>query len=413
MALITCPECEQQLSDKAFACPHCGYPMTAQENQAPKPKIRTSKHPRLPNGFGQISELKNKNLRNRFRAMITVSKTSEGKPICKLLKPKAYFATYNDAFAALMEYNKNPYDLDDIITVDELYEKWSKEYYKTYSPSAVRKFTAAWKYCEPIKNMKIVEAKPKHLKTCIDNASLMRKGKLIEASSGVKNTIKVLFNSIFDYAVEYDLVDKNYSRMFTLEKGIQQDIRENRKDHLAFNEQELKILWDNIDNFEYVGYILFQCYSGLRPTELCLINTSEVNLKEGYMIGGIKTTAGRDRIIPIHPKVKFIVEREYERAKKRNSPWLFTNIKARPGQSPKLSYDAYKYIFYGIMKELRLDPLHKPHDPRKTFVTLAKKYNMNEFALKRIVGHAITDITESVYTERSIEWYLQEMQKIK
>lgn len=27
MALTVCPECEGKVSDKAFACPSCGYPM--------------------------------------------------------------------------------------------------------------------------------------------------------------------------------------------------------------------------------------------------------------------------------------------------------------------------------------------------------------------------------------------------
>jgi len=29
MALISCPECQQQISDKAAACPHCGSPQSA------------------------------------------------------------------------------------------------------------------------------------------------------------------------------------------------------------------------------------------------------------------------------------------------------------------------------------------------------------------------------------------------
>lgn len=28
MALITCPECKGTVSDKAFACPSCGYPLS-------------------------------------------------------------------------------------------------------------------------------------------------------------------------------------------------------------------------------------------------------------------------------------------------------------------------------------------------------------------------------------------------
>ena len=30
MALISCPECGKEISDKAFACPHCGNPMNQQ-----------------------------------------------------------------------------------------------------------------------------------------------------------------------------------------------------------------------------------------------------------------------------------------------------------------------------------------------------------------------------------------------
>ena len=73
--LIVCPECDLQVSDKAFYCPHCGYPMKEETIQKYKP---SSKRKRLPNGFGQISEIKNANLRNRFRAMISVGKKKMG-----------------------------------------------------------------------------------------------------------------------------------------------------------------------------------------------------------------------------------------------------------------------------------------------------------------------------------------------
>ena len=33
MALISCPECGKEISDKAVACPHCGNPMNPQVQQ--------------------------------------------------------------------------------------------------------------------------------------------------------------------------------------------------------------------------------------------------------------------------------------------------------------------------------------------------------------------------------------------
>lgn len=33
MALISCPECGKEISDKALACPHCGNPMNQPTQQ--------------------------------------------------------------------------------------------------------------------------------------------------------------------------------------------------------------------------------------------------------------------------------------------------------------------------------------------------------------------------------------------
>lgn len=128
--LIKCPECNLQVSNHAIACPHCGYPL--QTTAAKKQRTKQRRRKKLPNGFGQISEIKTGNLYKPFRAMVTVGKDFYGRPIRKLLKPVAFFKTYNEAYAALVEYNKNPYDLDDDLTVEELYEKWTEEYFKTY-----------------------------------------------------------------------------------------------------------------------------------------------------------------------------------------------------------------------------------------------------------------------------------------
>ena len=65
------------------------------------------------------------------------------------------------------------------------------------------------------------------------------------------------------------------------------------------------------------------------------------------------------------------------------------------------------------MTVLGLNPEHKPHDPRKHFVTLCKEYDVNEYAIKYAAGHAIDDITEKIYTERKDDWLISEVKKIK
>lgn len=37
MALINCPECGKEISDKAISCPHCGFPFSGQKFNLDKP----------------------------------------------------------------------------------------------------------------------------------------------------------------------------------------------------------------------------------------------------------------------------------------------------------------------------------------------------------------------------------------
>ena len=43
MALIKCPECQKEISDKADACPSCGYPTTTAKGEKLKPPTKKSK----------------------------------------------------------------------------------------------------------------------------------------------------------------------------------------------------------------------------------------------------------------------------------------------------------------------------------------------------------------------------------
>ncbi|WP_147357514.1 hypothetical protein [Enterocloster lavalensis] len=80
--------------------------------------------------------------------------------------------------------------------------------------------------------------------------------------------------------------------------------------------------------------------------------------------------------------------------------------------SYKITYDKYRHRFDKVIQELHMNPHHRPHDPRITFVTMAKKSEVDEYAIKAMVGHMVKDITESTYTVRDIEWLLADLEKI-
>lgn len=373
---------------------------------------RKTKRRRLPNGFGQISELKGRNLRKPFRAMITVGKNEKGRPICELLKPVAYFETYNDAYAALVEYHKSPYVAVSEMTMQELFEKWSEWYFKKLTPKTSRTITWIWSYAYPIYDVKVAEIRTKHLRECIENAHRVVDDVRTEATPNVRKRLKSVFNTMLDYAVEYEIVDRNYARdMKLLSNTVTTETP-----HVSFTEEELKTLWKNI-RIPFVKVILIDCYSGWRPLEMGRLEIANTNIHDWTFMGGVKTESGKNRIVPIHSSVRPFVREFYDIATENNSKYLI-NIKRKRGENKDKyadvsSYSAYRRQFLDTMIQLGLNQDHRPHDCRKTFVTLAKKYSVDEYAIKYMVGHSISDLTERVYTDRESTWFAQEIEKIK
>lgn len=417
MALIKCPECELQVSDKALSCPHCGYPMQNTNISQPRRSKSKRKRRRLPNGFGSIVEVKG-NLRNPFRVMVTVGKNPVGKPIQKLLKPQSYFPTYNDAYAALVEYHKNPYDLEPDITVAQLYEKWTDQYFEGKSDGAIRTITSAWAYCSSVSNMRAKDVRARHIKGVMEDGYRIetrgpKKGEQVYPTAGTKSRIKSLFNLMFDYALEYEIVDKNYARTFDISEDIIKEKESATREHIPFTEAELQTLWDHADKMKFVDMILIQTYMGWRPQELATLRLEEVHLPEWYMQAGMKTDAGKQRIVPIHSRIRDLVRKNYDFAVSIGSEYLFNDKGQTHSGSWKMTYDKYSYRFGKVVAALGLNPEHRPHDPRKTFITRAKKAGVDEYALKHMVGHSIQDITESTYTQRDIEWLREDIEKLK
>lgn len=409
--LIKCPECELQVSDKALNCPHCGLPM--QSTRKNKSDCKTRRHRRLPNGFGQITQVKSYNLRKPYRAMITVGKTTTGKPIVKPLKPEAYFSTYNEAYNALVEYNKDPYDLDADLTMNELYEKWSEQHFRTLKTEASRNhFRISWKYCASIYDLRVKEFRIRHIKHCMENGYIVVGGNKRFATDGEKNRIKTLFNLMLDYAVEYDIVDKNYARDYKLPKEITEKKTIAETPHISFTEDEIHLLWTKLD-VDYVNLILIQIYSGWRPQEFGTLKLEDIDLVNWTFTGGMKTDAGKNRIVPIHPKIRNLVNIQYQKCQEVGSDDFVYFLDGETAKKRKFTYKKYYDRFNELLAALNINADHRPHDTRKTFVTLAKKYKVDDYAIKYLIGHSISDLTERVYTDRDTDWLVSEIQKIQ
>ena len=276
----------------------------------------------------------------------------------------------------------------------EVYAKWSEEHFKAIVPSAQRVWKSAFSYCKPLYQMRMKDIRVNHLEQTIKDAQI---------GDNTKSRMKSLFNLMYKYSMKHEIVDKNYAQLCDSVKKPKPEIV-----RIPFSDLEIQKLWDNIQ-VPFTDMVLIGIYTGFRPQELAILQIDDVDLDHWTIIGGLKTDAGKNRIVPIHPRIRELVQKNYNQAREMRSDHLFNDENGQQGTF--LTYDKYRGRFNKIMKRLNMN--HKPHDTRHSFITMAKAADMNEYILKLIVGHVVEDITENTYTHRTIEEFHQEIQKIK
>lgn len=331
---------------------------------------------RNPNGYGSIIKLPGKR-RNPWAVKITEKWTNEGKQIRKYL---SYHATRAEAIQALADYNVNPYNFEtSSVTFAEIYEKWSDFKFENIGHSAILAHKAAFKTCTPLHDFKFTEIKAAHLQHVVQTCG---KG------YGSLRKIKVLFNQLFEYAMKNDIISKDYSKFVDIGKNKEESSRK------PFSIKELNLLWKHVDNIDFIDTILVMIYTGLRIGELLEIRLENVDLIDRTIKGGLKTDAGKDRIIPIHDKIFEFIKNRMEDNK---SGFLIHNA-----FNKQMKYDNYyREKFTPIMEQLNMK--HKPHDCRHTFATLLNNAEANSTSIKKLIGHSNFITTEKIYTHKDVE----------
>lgn len=330
---------------------------------------------RNPNGYGSIYKLNGKR-RKPFIVRKTIGWDDTGKQLYQTI---GYFESRKEALQALAEFNANPYDINSAkITFAEVFEKCSEKKFNKISQSNINGYKASFKLPETLHDMRFVDIKTDHLQSVIDEC---------EKGHGTLRKIKVLFNQLFKYSLENDIISKDYSSFVELPGN------DSESDRKPFSDDEIKLLWENVSRMDFIDTILIMIYTGLRPGELLLIKTNNIDIENMFMRGGIKTKAGKNRIIPINnkilPLIKNRVEKEHE----------FLVVNHEGNQMRYWNY--YEEKWKKIMEQLEIT--HKPHDCRHTFATLMDNAGANKVSIKRIMGHASKDITDKVYTHKDIE----------
>lgn len=381
---------------------------------------KRKKYPRLPNGYGNIRYL-GKNRTNPYAVHPPAEDTDENG---NYLRPKAlcYVDDWYVGFAVLNAYHAGTYQPGDELkfkqykpldensldpfcrrlltdfsahafaesekaekekTFAEVYElffdwKYGERAKKKLSKQSRDSTRAAFKNCSAIHSKPFRSLKLPDLQACLDNCEL--KTASIEL-------IMSLLKQMYKFAEPRELCEKNYAQYLTMPDAEDDEHGE------PFSDDDLKILWAN-KNDPFVEFILIMCYSGFR---IAAYKTIKVDTRDWYFRGGVKTAAGKNRIVPIHTAIRPFV----------------SNRLQRDGCVLKESVSVFRNQMYKVLEDLGIDK-HTPHDCRHTFSRLCEKYRVPDADRKRMLGHSFgNDITNGIYGHRTLEDLRSEIEKIK
>lgn len=331
---------------------------------------------RKPNGYGGVFKMSGKRRKPFAARVLKGYNPNTGSPEYEYL---GFFEKQQEAELFLAEFNKNPNYVKKQKTFKEVYDLLYTQKEKDRDEDTLQGYRYGISKLERLYKKNMNEISLELLQTVFDSMEVK--------SYNTLRKIRSVCKSVFSYAMQLDLIEKDYAQYINIgtNKGDGQKI--------PYTSEEIKLIWENKDNYMYLDILLILLYSGMRPGEIIEIKTDEVFLNENYMIGGIKTDAGKNRIIPIHTKVKPIIEEYYN----KDNEYLAWD----KSLNKRISYNMLKDRFDDTRKELKLD--HQLHECRHTFISRANTLGLNQVAIQRIVGHASKTITDRVYTHKDKE----------
>ena len=340
----------------------------------PKQKLKRA------NGTGSISYLGKRRRRPWIVRFTTAAERLPDGSYRQERKILGYFTEREDAELALLTAQRgkvNPHANDSLQMV---YDTWSAIKYRpdSISQATINNYKASWAYLQPLTNMRFADLRAGDYQNIIDEAGKTKSRSTLEK-------IKTLVVMLSTYGIENDIIDKNYGTFVKLPRAT-------RSSKTSFTQDEVdRIEKAAAEGIPYADCILMLCYTGFRITEFLGLTADSYNIGDETLTGGIKTEAGKNRVIPVHPKIQPYLEKWLAKAGKR--------IICRENGSPfTAKYFREKCYEPALTKIPEVRPLD-PHECRHTFATLLHAQKVSQKIIMALMGHSDPEIDLKTYID--------------
>lgn len=217
--------------------------------------------------------------------------------------------------------------------------------------------------------------------------------------------IKSLASMLCQNAMLDDVIIRDYSEGVELPERVEYVKRRN------FTQDEIITLLYN-DSYRTARIVLTMIYSAVRLGELFNIEKANVNIEKHYMIGGEKTDAGKDRIIPIKDEIyPYVLDFMQESGK-----YLISSTTGKHMHEGNFR----NRDFYPLLDRLGFDYKDEngrnaltPHRTRHTYISESIAAGVKPEILKLVVGHASYNTSVERYgNETRLEVIQGEVKKL-
>lgn len=361
---MECIKCRKELRDDFLYCPYCG-----------KKQVAERKHKKRANGTGCVNKLSG----NRSKPWM-----ARKNDICI-----GTFATRAEAQKALERLTDTEINDKYNLTFKEVYERWHAEHSRNISEKTLKDYEWAFRLCEPIHNKKIRSILRSDYQALI--IAQEEQGK----SKGTCNKLRVVLNMLGRWAYEEGITLTNNADNLTT-NAKQLSVRE------IFLDADVQEIQKSKVNAADIALILISC--GCRPGELFKVPL--VDCHDDYFIGGSKTEAGKNRVIPIGTEGLAAYQKIKKEAMANNATLLIDGYKGS-----RVYNNFAKREWKTLMEEIGR-PDYTPYSCRHTFITNAIKGGMELPVLEAIVGHLDRETTR-IYTHLRADDLVEAVQKVE
>lgn len=319
-----------------------------------------------PNGSGGIRKLPGRR-RHPYQVVVSAGHEIRNNKICVKQVSLGCYATRKEALEALAEWQANHLRVDlRYMTVEDIYKKVRPD----LKDSMAQMYDGVYKRYAPIVHFRLVDVKTYTIEEI----------PLPPLSKGSHDNIRAFWHSIFQYGMENDIVNKDYSQFLRF-----RNVKPSRRKE-PFSPDEIK---------DYIATPLYKIllYTGMRINELLEMRSEDVYEEDGILCFHVthsKTEAGR-RIIPVHSEILSDIHLDQE--------YII---------EPHLPYYKVKASF----NEVR-NGNHTLHDFRRTFATYANSCGADDYYVKCLMGHVTNDLTKDIYTRAFVKDLKREIEKVR